>query len=702
MDGPTRRRLEEIYRRYGFEVARNYEQDQVVVFTLKTGYFDNADIVPLSESAQTDRAFKDFTDTGYACTRRPVLTPEEAEKQLFKGFFSVESILDRLENAYIRFTSSIVAPFSVDAKYEYINAPYLVNSKAGTTSPAEEVLSRLSEVKPTLFLIEAAAGFGKTCTAFELVHLLRERGEHLPLFSELSRNRQARVFRYILLDEIDRTFPVLGSRLVQAEMVNGRVITILDGFDELLRKTDDASEFENREPMLETIGQFLTGNAKIVLTTRRTVLFEGDAFHTWVEKHADDFDLIRIKINEPQVSDWLSVERYDALKRSDLNIVNVANPVLLSYLRCIPDAEFWKVMETPHELVNRYFEFMLDRERVRQDLRMDGSMQQQVLSSIAEDMMEFGYTSEQRDYIVDHIQRSNSKLLDEALLAYPATERPDREEIANKLASHALLDRSSREANKIGFVNEFVFGHFIAQTILKSDGWLSDDPRFIEPAVVSYQPRPSSVRLALWEKLQGSTEFLPISDRIDICIRLKKSIDFDLISEEAEGLEIDGVLIGEKVVENFQFNECIFRNCVFRISSFSNASFLNCRFYGNTIEIGSAAGAIHLLGPTGDAEFIQQFIASLGPAPVSIEPDRELLLSRFVLEKFWPVGRDTLMHKHRPIKGLCVGGSEFRPTELYEAITLLKKRGILLAPMRASFVEINFDELPAIRSILNR
>ena len=245
-----KRELENIYKRYGFETAKTYEADDVVVFTLKTGYFDNADIVPLSDKSNSEKAFAEFSKSGFACTIRKFLTQKETETELFKGFFSVSSILDRLEKDYLQFTTSIVSPFADDAKYEYINAPYTVNGKKGERSPAVEVVSRLSESKPILFLIEAAAGFGKTCTAYEIVNLLIHNAEYLPLFSELSRNRKAPIFRYVLLDEIDRKFPTLSSRLVQTEMVNGRVVTILDGFDELLRKSDDTDEFEKQEPML--------------------------------------------------------------------------------------------------------------------------------------------------------------------------------------------------------------------------------------------------------------------------------------------------------------------------------------------------------------------------------------------------------------------------------------------------------------------
>ena len=702
MSTPLKKSLDEIYRRYGFQISRRYEQENILVFTLKTGYFDNADIVPLAPDADPNKAFQEFTKAGFACIARKFLPPDEAEKQLFKGFFSVDAILARLQNDYARFTKSIVAPFSENARYEYINAPYQVNGTTGSLTPADEVVSRLNTDKPTLFLIEAAAGFGKTCTAYELVNLLTKRGEYLPLFSELARNRQAVIFRHILLDEIDRTFPTLGSQLVQAEMKNGRVITILDGFDELLRKSEDGGDFENSEPMLETIGEFLVGHAKIVLTTRRTVLFEGDAFHKWAEQHAEEFDLVRLKISEPQVANWLPATRYADITKAGLRIEDIANPVLLSYLRCIPDDEFLEVVAHAHMLVEKYFDFMLDRERTRQDLRLDATQQQQVLRSIAQDMLEFGYTSEQRDYIVDHIQRVNSRLLEDALLQYPTSQRPTKEEIANKLASHALLDRSARETNKIGFVNEFVFGHFIAQNILGADDWLNDDLRFLEPAVISYQPRSSEAKNALWEKLKPSVEFLAISDRLDVTMRLRGEIDFALSNDEASGLDFVGITIGGHQISRFQFNECAFRDCIVNPTNLSDVTFLNCRYYGNRVEEGHSLGPIYVLGGVGDQSFIDALAASNAAPLEPIQPDRQLLLERFILEKFWPAGRPTVTHKHRPIQGVCANSGSFRPHELYDAIDTLKKKGILLAPAYAGFLEINFEEMIKIREILGR
>ena len=695
--------LEQIYQRYGFEVAKVYDSDEVIVFTLKTGYFDNADIVPLSNSANTKKPFEDFSESGYACTIRKFLSARQTEAELFKGFFSVSAILDRLNKDYLQFTSSIVRPFADDARYEYINAPYTINGKTGAKSPADEVVARLNETRPILFLIEAAAGFGKTCTAYEIVHQLIQRAEHLPLFSELSRNRKASIFRYVLLDEIDRKFPTLSSRLVQTEMINGRVVTILDGFDELLRKSDAADEFQNQEPMLETIGQFLTGSAKIVLTTRRTVLFEGDAFHTWAATHAEEFELVRIRIGEPSLVDWLQEPRLRALQSTSLDIKSsLANPVLLSYLRCIPQDKFDAVIESPQGLVERYFNFLLERERDRQDLHMNIETQKSVLTTIAGDMISSGYTSEQRDYIVQLVLNNCVQELEEALTLYPSTERPDREFLANKIASHALLDRSSKEENKIGFINEFVLGYFVSNNIVNDDEWLNDDVRFLEPAIVSYRPRSLQDKANLLAHIRQSLEFTAVSYRVDFTARLISEVDFPLHSEEAEGLVFDAVKFGTEPIVSFQFNDCTFRRCEFNLEKMTSVTFLNCKFYDANIATGTPEGPIYILGEVGDADFLKRAISlANGPATPN-EPDRELLLEKHVLEKFWPVGREKLMHKHRPISGICGGYGEFRPDEIFEAIHRLKRSGILLQPNNASFVELNFDRLPDIRGILGR
>jgi hypothetical protein len=284
---------------------------------------------------------------------------------------------------------------------------------------------------------------------------------------------------------------------------------------------------------------------------------------------------------------------------------------------------------------------------------------------------------------------------------YPPSERPDKEFLANKIASHALLDRSSKEENKIGFINEFVLGYFVSKNILKQAEWLNDDLRFLEPAVSSYQPRTAEDKTLLLEKIRNSLEFTSISYRIDFTSKLIGAIDFMLSADEAEGLELESVQIGLKTISDFQFNDCVFRDCYFLLSELSNVTFLNCRFYGDNSASSTPGGPIYILGDQGDSSFlrdaIQETFTEHEPAVQRAE-----LVERLVLEKFWPIGREKLMHKHRPISGICAGSRDFKPNELYDAVFRLKKMGLLLQPQQASFVEINFERISDIREILGR
>ena len=694
-----------IYTKYGFILQKEYEESNTLVFLMKAGYFKNVDIVPIAEIYDSKPAFKDFSELGYACSIREYILPSLVEKHLFDGFFSIDSNRERLAHDYIKFTDTIIRPFGSHVQYSYLNAPYYIDEKIGDSNIVEEIVSRLDLNKPILFLVEAAAGFGKTCSAYELVSKINNMDGKIPLFAELSRNRQARIFKHILLDEIDRTFPLLSSRLVQHEILNGRVIPILDGFDELLRDGDVEKDFDNREPMLETIGEYLRDSAKIILTTRRTVLFDGDDFHKWVEKNETEFSLVKIRIGEPRVVDWLPQERLAALKTIGIEINSIANPVLLSFLRCISDEKFVDICKNPEDLVSSYFKFMLDREKIRQELILDEDGQNAVLIGIANDMILYQYKSEERDYIVSMILDRNSKLIDKTIANYPATSRPTREEIANKLASHALLDRSTRNPNKIGFVNDFVLGNYVAHNIVNQKEWLNDDWSFLEPAIISYRPRSEKTRLELWSKLHETLEFVNLTNKISTALILKKSIDFDVHNGEVNSLAFTDVIIGAKKIQTTQFNDCTFKSCIFDINNIADINFLNCRFFDCDLINVMQKNDIYLLGCQGDSRSLDAFkLITTKP----IESPDGLMSHEFpeaekaVLEKFWPVGRETITFKHRPIKGICIRSGNITPEEMYGAVATLKRKKLLTEPRSASFVEINFERINEIKEILGR
>ncbi|MEN5397641.1 hypothetical protein ABE612_09005 [Achromobacter xylosoxidans] len=689
--------LIDAYRRYGFSLARTAESDNALVFTLKNGYFDNAEIIKLNPDFCTADLFSEFSKAGYACKVRNAKTPQQTEEELFNGFFSVLSTRDRLIEDYNRFASVLVKPYGDKATYEYIKAPYTINGRLGEKTVPEEVLSRIEEESPILFLIEAAAGFGKTCTAQEISRLLINRTNKLPLYAELSRNRQARIFRYILLDEIDRTFPLLSSNLVQAEIKNGRISVVLDGFDELLRKSEEGEDFDNKEPMLETVSELLSGKAKIIITTRRTVLFDGDEFHQWLERHVNDFDVVRIRIQEPRISDWLPFERTDLLRSAGLNMDAMANPVLLSYLRCIDEKSFAEAAEKPETIVQSYFSYMLERERERQDLRMTPNVQAEVLQFIASDMIRNEYTAEERDYIVKILLEGCGREIEGARNQYLSSDRPSREEIANKLASHALLDRSSTESTKIGFVNEFSLGNYVAESIISDADWLGDDLRFIEPAVKSYLPRTKASRERLYDGLKESLPYLDTLAKMDVSAGLINKLPNDLKDGSVDGLELSSIEIGIPEIESFQFNEAIFKGCKFIASGLSQVTFLNCKFFDCEVSEEQFGGAVYVLGGTSDPDVIALLNNSQSKQDGVPEESGDRLIERAILKRFWPAG-DPLFQKpsrpiYKPMKHLCQPIEGFSSESLYHAIDRLVKAGVLNEMNRSSLIALNMDNI---------
>lgn len=696
------------YERYGF-VEQASSQKNVMVFSIRTGHYHNADIIPLDSSIDVSSTTIEFQELGYACQTKEYKCETEIETALFSGFFNLESTRKRLIRDYEEFTDSLVKIHSDNATYTYIKTQYHVNNKEGLSTVIHEILDRLDDLKPVLFLVEAAAGFGKTCSAYELVkEITKTRSHQLPLFSELSRNRQAKIFRYVLLDEIDRSFPLLSSSLVRSEIKSGKVPVILDGFDELLHEsaTDESNNYETTEPMLDTISELLTNRAKVVLTTRRTAIFDGDEFHQWIDNHENDFEVIRLRIHEPRVEDWLNGERLQSISRAGFPIENLSNPVLLSFLRCISDTEFDEVSRDSTKLVEKYFDSMMERERKRQDLMMEPNEQYKILRNIADDMIEFDYTSESRDYIYSLIFENNQALLEKTRKSYPVDTRPTTDELVNKLTSHALLDRKGKDSQGIGFVNEFVLGNFCADNIIDDASLEWDgDKRFIEPAIQSYLPRTQDERSMLWDSLKFVLEFINGADKVKYNFMLTGELKMELDSDTVEELVINGLSLGLLAeIKDTVFISCKFTDCDFCIEKVNNTTFINCDFYQCRVvdEDGNGKDSIHFAGCNDDNQFISLINTQDDDVDDSSENYNEFgPCEIYVLEKFYPVGSQTF-HKHRAIGAICAQNKSFSHYEILKAIGKLKKKGYLSVPDKRSFLEVNFDLIGDIKLALGR
>ena len=161
----------------------------------------------MAETSEHPAVFDQFTRAGYACQTRRYKNITEVSKTLFEGFFSVDSTKARLDREYEKFTKAIVSIHSDTAEYSYIKSRYFVDEQLGQNGVVEDIMQQINDSQPILFLIEAAAGFGKTCTAFELVKGIITKGKgQVPLFQNCPEIDKLRFFTMFYLMKLIEAF----------------------------------------------------------------------------------------------------------------------------------------------------------------------------------------------------------------------------------------------------------------------------------------------------------------------------------------------------------------------------------------------------------------------------------------------------------------------------------------------------------------
>ncbi len=582
-----RKELENIYKSYGFEVDNSIEN--IAVFLYKKGRYFGADIIPLNSEEDTLKKAEEIKNTyselGYAATLRIVNCIEDARVELFKSFFSYDSTIERLKKKYSDFTKKQTQNL-LGHTYQYIECPFEIYEEQDVQNNFLSIIKGavLEEDKPHLIIIEAAAGYGKTSTAFELLNLLisDEQISKIPIITELSRNRGAKIFRYILLDEIDNEFQTLNSELVIKEIKEGRIPVIIDGFDELLSKINlesDIATLEEVEPMLNTIGGLLEDNAKVILTTRKTAIFNGAEFEKWKIQWKDKFEVTRISIKEPRIWDWLGDDKVNLLDEKNIQISAIANPVILAYLKSLTYQEFETQIIDNENLVNQYFKRMLEREKDRQNLFMTVEDQYEVFKNVVALLIELDISSESKEFFKEIIKDQNLKLLEIVRTYYP--ERPTIDSLVDSLATHALLDRKGRYLNQIGFINDFIFGIFIGDIINErplEEMEKAFSSYMVELGVTAYKVQSSLKRNNLWDHLNViQHQFTPYTI-FNFDIILRRSLVRDYADLDIKELTFHNIEFTEFTIKNTVFTNCVFKKCAFDTEIFEGVSFINCIF----------------------------------------------------------------------------------------------------------------------------
>lgn len=579
-------KLDEIYSRYGYDLKR--KNNDYRVYVLRQGMYYGAEIVPLNFEIDSEKIKEEFSAGGYMAVVRKYSNASEAESKLFEGFFNTKMTLRKLKEKYHEFTVKQTCFYKNTPEYRYINSPFKINNSFLSNNKLniiDTVISAIEKKGPVFIIIEAAAGFGKTCTAYEVLNrIISAKKAKNPLFTELSRNRQARIFKYVLLSEIEEQFhSMINMDLIDYHIKSGKIPLIIDGFDELLSKDLDGSksgnDFEQVETMLYTISDLLKNNAKIILTSRKTAIFSGQDFVEWVDNHSTQFEVIRITIEEPKFTDWLSELKIADLTNAGIPLPQIANPVLLSYLRYMDTSAFKKLLAKPDTIVATYFSSLLSREQERQNLKISNEQQLTIFKNLAILFAELNITSEDKTFVKEIIIEYNHKLLNECRKDYPVSTRPTIDELADTLSNHALLDRIGNKDKILGFINDFVFGMLVGEAIL--EGNLNSAPESIaELAVNAFRFQSKDKKEKLWQIFDNKKQDYSTRFKLICNLMLKNFVYGNYEDELLDSINFNGIDFNSSCsFTRCTFTNCKFENCVFSLDIFKKTSFMECSFY---------------------------------------------------------------------------------------------------------------------------
>lgn len=699
-------KIKQLYQLYGFTLAPNSDPEQYLIFSFSNGYFYNAEIIKFEvDDEETFIHLKeDYEKLGYSVRIIQYESYEKMHELLFNGFFSVKNVNSRLKREYEEFCQ-LQSSKMLDIQYEYIEPECNWNNSGRQHNLVKNILSQMQLPGAQLIIIEAAAGYGKTCTAYEIVKEISELANCAPIFTELSKNRKAALFRYVLLDEIDRKFVALSSDLVIKEIQNGKVPLIIDGFDELISQSSktitekNVITEDNSQTMLDTIAELFQKdcNTKVVLTSRKSAIFTGDIFEKWVSEHLSDKCTVnRVSIEEPTMRDWLGAEKTEYLKNQRIPFTSIINPILLAFMRSMEMDVFQAKCSNAEEVIQYYFVSLLDRERGRQSLMLNVQEQYNIMQILAQNFVEFEIVAEEpafiRDLFAEIIQDNYKEYRDRYV---SVEERPTEEEFAYKLAEHALLNRISPRKNDIGFINNFIFGIFIGDSIIQEKLQIQKmDSQFIDIACTAYSSRSDEKREELLKKVFPYLPRMNYEQQLDIEIKLSDTIMHNYrghyISDKSfiTNTFFDGIYYFQKCT----FRNCVFKECIIMTSAFRECSFYDCKFYD--VEIMRDTIENQKLIFSGNCFGHEEFMRE---AAYEAEIEKTDTYEERILKKYWATG-NRFSKGRLPEMVLLKSQDEEERTGLEEALETLKKKEFLFKSGHYWFIQR--DKIKEIKEML--
>lgn len=703
--------LKELYKLYGFHLED--EEENILTFSYSAGYFYNVEIILLdkSDKCQTEAKVieKNYNDIGYNnVVVHYYESIQSVHDKMFNAFFHLQESRKRLQNEYIGFCEKKTEKLLDE--YTYIPCHYRDEKGEECNDLVTSIVKSAEKKEPKLTILEAAAGFGKTCTAYEILNtFLNNQKDKIPLFIELSKNRTARIFRHVLNDEIDRKFSQLSSEIVLKEIKDGRIPLIIDGFDELIEKKEEGRKHNVEEEidersltLLSTISQLLGDDSKawVLLTTRRSAIFTGDIFEEWILSHLGKKCIVRcLQIQMPSLKEWIGSERYELIQKGDIDIEKLSNPVLLTFIKNTTKEEFEKMVKTSDMILNKYFELLLERELQRQNLEFTKDELHKVMECLAAEFARYDVTSETIETIQDLLR----DILKENLLHYRSdytkkylTEEGmlTEDEFVKRVSHNYLLDRISANSNQISFINEFIFGILVGDAVV--DKILDGEElceRFIDMAVTAFAVRGEKVRRDFYNKIYIYLEKLSLPCRLNVEMYLQHEINSDYIDGYFRNFYIKK---DYKFYRPYRFISCTFDTCTFdgckiQAEVFEDCKFVNCHFYNVDIE-GTPNQNLIFMGGSGYEKLVVQHAYE--------ETDESIdRYEKLVLEQFWKRGSDRA-EMRRTYTALFRGTKSNEQKQVQNAINSLLKRE-LICELNVCY-ELNTTHMGEINHILGR
>lgn len=580
-----------LFELYQFELVD--QTKEYLVFSASTSMYPIVEIVLLAgqDAKLEERLRNDYSKAGFGVFFRTEKSIKALEDYLFDRAFNIQESNFRSQQAYKNYTNEIIDSYRDEDNsapvYKYIDMPYTLErdfeADREDKSIVDSIIDTVNSSGPMLIIIEASAGYGKTSTAYEILNRFSSQGsDKRPFFMELYRDRVVKKFHYVMLSQIARTFKVLQKPdLVIHNIRTGRIPLIIDGFDELLSADIDngnmEADFSEVSGMLSTIADLLKDEAKIILTSRKTAIFAGEAFYDWYAKLSDKgqvFKVFRYALGTPSVEMWLGEERTRRLPSSFNYIIN---PVLLSYLKNISDDKFSTIIDET-KLSQTYFDDLLKRERIRQDLPFSAAEQEVILRRLSAYFAGLNISSLKRADIKDVIGD-----LSEDIISTNINEEKDFAILTNALTNHVFLDRKTD--SNIGFLNDFIFGTFFMKSLLYEDDSFYDDyfkgAKYgaIEKLISAASVWGKDIKARTWEVMNDKCEMTEILRFwSDMILTGEGHKDYTEISPD--GKIISNAVIGSEkcTISKSCFSNVIFNKCIFDANYLDDYLFVNCEF----------------------------------------------------------------------------------------------------------------------------